>query len=191
MAILTCKMALRLAAILLGSAVLLAQQEVIPNDPYFKYQISFKNPGGRVLINQTSARPSAQEFDALKGIDLDITRAWAITTGSREVVVAILDDGFCYDHPDIKDNIWHNPGETGIDSDGFRKETNGKDDDHNGYVDDVVGWDFAFDDPDVDCHVFDGMDKTRIAQDRHSMGAMVDAYRAVLEAKGMAASAKE
>jgi hypothetical protein len=56
-------------------------------------------------------------------------------------VVALLDDGFCYDHPDIRDNVWHNPGESGKDRDGFDKETNGVDDDHNGYVDEV--WDGA------------------------------------------------
>jgi hypothetical protein len=65
-----------------------------------------------------STRPSALSVDAVPGIDLDLTRAWVITTGSKDVVVAIMDDGFCYDHPDIRDNIWHNPGETGTDTDG-------------------------------------------------------------------------
>jgi thermitase len=167
------KVPLRLISILLlFCPMLVAQQQIIPNDPDFRNQISFENPGGKIAINLISTHPSAQEFDTVKGVDLDITPAWAITTGSKDVVVAILDDGFCYDHPDLKDNIWHNPGETGADGEGFRKETNGKDDDHNGYLDDVVGWDFAFDDPDVDCHIFDGMDKTRIARYGHSMAAM-------------------
>ena len=61
-------------------------------------------------------------------------------------------------HPDIRDNIWQNPGESGKDSTGLNKDTNEVDDDRNGYVDDFVGWDFVFDKPDVDCHVFDGMD---------------------------------
>ena len=46
------------------------------------------------------------------------------------------------------------------------------DDDHNGYVDDLIGWDFVFDSPDPDCHVFDGMDKTRIATYSHGLGVM-------------------
>jgi len=149
-----------------------AQQEVIPNDPYFKDQVSFKSPGGKIVLNQTSTHPSPEEFNTHPGIDLNIAKAWAITTGSQNVVVAILDDGFCYTHPDIRDNIWHNPGESGQDGKGFDKQTNDVDDDHNGYVDDVVGWDFVYDSPDVGCHVFDGMDKTRIAPYSHSMGAM-------------------
>lgn len=149
-----------------------SQQEVIPNDPHFKDQVTFKAPGGKVVLNHTSARPSPEEFNTVPGIDLNVTKAWAITTGSKKVVVAIMDDGFCYTHPDIQDNIWHNPGEIGKDSNGFDKETNGVDDDQNGYVDDVVGWDFAFDTPDVDCHIFDGMDKTRIALYWHSLHAM-------------------
>jgi subtilisin family serine protease len=151
---------------------LLFSQEKIPNDPYYKDQISFHNPGGKITINRYSNKPSPAEFDAEKGVDLNIEKAWGITTGSKDVIVAILDDGFCYNHPDIKDNIWHNPGETGKDGNGFDKETNGVDDDHNGYIDDVLGWDFAFDSPDIDCHVFDGMDKSRIAADTHSMGPM-------------------
>jgi thermitase len=166
------KIAWCLVGILLCSGMVRVQQAITPNDPYFKYQVSLRNPGGRVIINQLSTRPSEQAIDAVPGIDLDIDRAWAITTGRKDVIVAVMDDGFCYDHPDIRDNIWRNPGETGVDRDGFAKETNGQDDDHNGYVDDVVGWDFVFDTPDPTCYVFDGMDKTRIAPYSHSLPAL-------------------
>jgi subtilisin family serine protease len=150
----------------------LFSQERIPNDPYYKDQVSFHNPGGKISINTRSDRPSLAEFDAEKGVDLNITKAWGITTGSKRVIVAILDDGFCYNHPDISDNIWHNPGESGKDTNGFDRGTNGIDDDQNGYADDVLGWDFVFNSPDVDCHVFDGMDKGRIAAYWHSLGPM-------------------
>ena len=161
-----------LALLIFSGSSLAVGQEKIPNDPYYKDQISFHNPGGRITINTHSEDPSLAQFDAAKGIDLNIEKAWAITTGSKSVIVAILDDGFCYSHPDIIDNLWHNAGESGKDSNGFNKQTNHVDDDHNGYVDDVLGWDFVFDSPDPDCHVFDGMDKTRIAPYWHSLSAM-------------------
>lgn len=113
-----------------------------------------------------------KEFEAAAGIDPDLTHVWAITTGTRGIVVAVLDDGFFYNHEDIRDNIWKNAGETGFDQAGFRKETNGVDDDHNGYADDVIGWDFVFDDPDPDPYVFDGKDARKIQPYWHSISAL-------------------
>jgi len=144
----------------------------LPNDPLFKYQYSFQNPGGALTIGSYSFKPSAKTYEALKGIDPDITRAWAISTGKKEVVAALLDDGFFYNHEDVRDNVWKNPGESGLDKNGYPKETNGIDDDGNGYVDDVMGWDFAFNDPDPDPYIFDGMDATRIQPYWHSIEAM-------------------
>jgi subtilisin family serine protease len=145
---------------------------IIPNDPFFKYQASFLNPGGKILIERNSAKPSPITLDAVAGIDCDITRAWAISTGSKKVIVAVLDDGFFYDHEDLAGNVWANPGESGLDASGHPKETNGIDDDGYGYVDDVMGWDFAFDDPDPDCYVFDGMRKDRVQPYWHSISAL-------------------
>jgi subtilisin family serine protease len=147
-------------------------ERVVPNDPFFKYQVSFLNPGGQVRIERNSAKPSPLTLDASAGIDPDITRAWAISTGSRKVIIAVLDDGFFYNHEDLAGNIWTNPGESGTDTTGHSKETNGVDDDANGYIDDVMGWDFAFDDPDPDCYVFDGMLKDRIQPYWHSIAAL-------------------
>jgi len=62
---------------------------IVPNDPFFKYQVSFLNPGGQVPIERTSIKPSPVGLDATAGIDPDITRAWTISTGSRKVVVAV------------------------------------------------------------------------------------------------------
>ena len=71
--------------------------------------------------------------------DIDAPEAWTITTGSRGVVVAVIDSGIDYQHPDLAANVWANPGEIAGD---------GVDNDRNGFVDDVHGWDFANSDAD-------------------------------------------
>ncbi len=75
--------------------------------------------------------------------DIRAPEAWAITRGSRDVIVAVIDTGIDFEHPDLAANLWTNPGEMG---DG--RESNGIDDDGNGLVDDWRGWDFFADDND-------------------------------------------
>lgn len=75
--------------------------------------------------------------------DIDATEAWEVTTGDPGVVVAVIDTGIDYSHPDLAANIWLNPGETCA---GCR--TDRVDNDGNGFVDDVRGWDFANGDAD-------------------------------------------
>lgn len=85
----------------------------IPNDPRFSF-----------------VTPVYDQIGAL--------RAWDTTTGSKEVVVAVLDSGVDMQHPDLRENIWHNPNE----------RLNGLDDDNNGFIDDMSGWDFVSNDND-------------------------------------------
>ncbi len=87
------------------------------------------------------------------GLDqTEANRAWNITQGSRNIVVAIIDTGIDVDHEDLRGNLWVNQGESGVDSSGKRKETNGVDDDGNGFVDDVHGWNFVNNNNDLSDH---------------------------------------
>lgn len=73
----------------------------------------------------------------------DAEKAWQVSQGSRNIVVAIIDTGCDVKHEDLAKNIWINTGETGRDAKGRDKATNGIDDDGNGFVDDVNGWNFV------------------------------------------------
>ena len=66
--------------------------------------------------------------------DIHAPEAWDITTGSPSVRIAIIDTGVDYTHPDLASKIWTNPGEIAGD---------GIDNDHNGFIDDTMGWDFV------------------------------------------------
>ncbi len=76
-------------------------------------------------------------------LDVGVANAWNVSRGTDKIIVAVIDTGVDYTHEDILPNMWRNSGETGLDSSNRDKSSNGKDDDGNGYVDDVVGWDFA------------------------------------------------
>ncbi|MFK8137172.1 MAG: S8 family peptidase [Bdellovibrionales bacterium] len=75
--------------------------------------------------------------------DIYTNKAWNISRGDRKIVVAIIDTGIDKMHPDLKNNLWKNPGETGKDAFGKDKASNGIDDDKNGFIDDVHGWNFV------------------------------------------------
>ncbi len=79
--------------------------------------------------------PNDPDYAAQWGLaNIQAPGAWAFNTGSADVVVAVIDTGVNYLHPDLQANIWTNPGEIA---------GNGIDDDANGFVDDMHGWDFA------------------------------------------------
>lgn len=97
---------------------------VVPNDPRFGELYGLNNTG------QTGGTPDA---------DIDADIAWGVSTGSSDVLVAVIDTGVDYNHPDLAANIWTNPGEI---------PGNGIDDDLNGFIDDVHGYDFVNNDGD-------------------------------------------
>jgi len=76
-------------------------------------------------------------------------KAWRISQGSREIVVCVIDTGADVKHPDLKNNLWVNKGESGKDKLGRERATNGIDDDNDGYIDNVNGWNFVKNSGDV------------------------------------------
>jgi serine protease len=95
-----------------------------PNDPRYSSQWGLNN------IAQTGG---------LNDADIDAPEAWNTTTGSRSIIVGVIDTGIDYNHPDLAANIWRNTREIA---------GNGIDDDANGFRDDIRGWDFRNNDAD-------------------------------------------
>ncbi len=99
---------------------------IFANDPDLEQMWGLHNTGQAV-----GEQPGKDDAD------IDAPEAWQYGTGDNEVVVAVVDSGVAYDHPDLAQNMWINEGESGA------KATNGLDDDGNGLVDDLRGYDFA------------------------------------------------
>ncbi|MEO8212838.1 MAG: S8 family serine peptidase [Myxococcales bacterium] len=94
----------------------------------------------RSYLVHTSVTPNDPRWGELWGMSkIGAPAAWDSSTGSAQVLVAVSDTGMDYNHPDLTTNVWTNPGEI---------PGNGKDDDGNGYIDDVHGYDFANSDGD-------------------------------------------
>ncbi len=107
----------------LNASTRLAVGEV--NDPYFKDQWHYYNTGSGVHEKQVA------------GMDVNVKEAWLHCTGDPSIIVAVIDEGVDYTHADLKDNMWVNEDEIA---------GNGIDDDGNGYVDDIHGYNFGSDD---------------------------------------------
>lgn len=100
--------------------------ETIPDDSFFNQLWGLKNTGQ--VVNNTAG---------LFNADIDAPEAWDVSTGN-EPVIAVIDSGIDFHHPDLKVNLWTNPKEI---------PDNGFDDDGNGYIDDIHGWNFTGYDP--------------------------------------------
>jgi len=108
--------------------------EVIPNDPAFDDQWGLSNTGQAHPVTD----PPPASTQGVADADTDVSDAWSVTQGSPDTVIAILDTGVDLSHPDLSPNLWVNTGETAA---------NDIDDDGNGYVDDIDGYDFLSNDP--------------------------------------------
>ena len=105
-------------------------------EPFFAYEWGLHNTAQTITVGNTSKKGVAD-------VDIDGLEALRITIGADDVVVAVIDDGIDFNHPDLADRAWTNPGEAGD------LAANGIDDDVNGFIDDVNGWDFCNDDNSV------------------------------------------
>jgi subtilisin family serine protease len=105
----------------------------LPNDTELPKLWGMINTGGQYAGDQGTIQGKV-------GVDIDAQRAWQVETGSHEVIVAVIDTGVNYNNPDLTANIYVNEAEANGQA--------GVDDDMNGYVDDIHGYDFAAKDAD-------------------------------------------
>lgn len=96
-----------------------------PNDPEF----------GQLWGLQNLGQKDPAKKPGIAGIDIGATQAWEIETGSKNIIVAVIDTGVNFNHPDLKNNIWVNEAE--------HNGSAGVDDDNNGIVDDIYGANFV------------------------------------------------
>jgi thermitase len=101
-----------------------------PNDEFFIEQWALDNTGQEHHVTNPPPETAQGTADA----DIDAPEAWGVQTGSPDTVIAVIDSGLDVTHPDLAGSLWTNPGEI---------PGNRIDDDTNGYVDDVHGWDFG------------------------------------------------
>jgi len=107
-----------------------------PNDPRFEELWG---------LNNTGTNEPGGTSRGVEGADVGAFKAWEVTKGSKSVKIAVIDTGIDYNHPDLAANMWINEAEANGEA--------GVDDDGNGFVDDIHGYDFANDDSDpVDGH---------------------------------------
>ena len=109
-----------------------------PNDPGYAFQWHYNNLGEG---NYAFENQNANHAGAKAGCDVNAAEAWKTCTGDPSIIVAVLDEGVMYTHPDLAANMWCNPGETtqGAKTDG----------DGNGYEGDLHGYNFVTESGDI------------------------------------------
>ena len=111
----------------------IASLMALPNDTDFSEQWALNNTG-QLHEETNQGLGTGVTRTGTPGADVNAVNAWAAQTVHDPTVVAVIDTGVDISHPDLQNQLWTNPGEI---------PGNGIDDDTNGYVDDVHGWDFA------------------------------------------------
>ncbi len=146
--------------LILGLFATLSTQWIVEygSTSFFENSLSFASKNGRNRSTQlgkpipTKNKPESEMEVILNdpaissgwGLKMtNVQNAWRISQGSRDIKVCVIDTGAQIKHPDLKNNLWSNPGEVGLDDKGRDKSTNKIDDDGNGFVDDVHGWNFV------------------------------------------------
>ena len=100
---------------------------------YGEFNLPFNDP---MLVDQwhyINNKDLSVAQTSRTGADINVKNAWGLTAGDPRIIVAVCDEGVKYTHPDLAANMWVNTGEIA---------GNGIDDDGNGYVDDIHGWNF-------------------------------------------------
>lgn len=109
------------------------QSTKLPNDQFLANQWYLYNTGASNLLDTIK---SGSEANGIKpNADIRAPEAWKLRNSAKDIIVAVIDSGVYIEHPDLKDNIWVNKGEI---------PGNQIDDDNNGYIDDINGWNFNF-----------------------------------------------
>lgn len=104
------------------------------SDPQVEW-VAFNNRYRTVQTLDEGYIPNDESFDEAWWLRrISAPEAWEITRGDTTVVIGIIDTGIDHTHRDLRGNLWHNPLEV---------DSNGIDDDNNGFVDDIIGWDFV------------------------------------------------
>jgi subtilisin family serine protease len=113
--------------------------QVFPDDPTFDSE----NPNYGVLWGLYNFGQAVGGKPGLPGADINAPDAWEISTGGDGVIIAVIDTGVAYSHPELTANMWTNPGEDPWSVPNDHATGNRFDDDCNGRNDDWRGWDFV------------------------------------------------
>lgn len=116
----------------------------LPNDVMLGQQWAIRSIGQAINSPDGVIYPTPGADLGLMAATAPLTAAWNTTSGNNTIIIAVIDDSVDINHPDLQANIWTNAGEI---------PGNGVDDDGNGYIDDIHGWDFVNNDNDPSADV--------------------------------------